>query len=389
MTSVLYYGLFVSLASVISYEDWRERKIRNRLIVLGLLACGAGFALLLANSVLGANRARFWLLGEYYLPLRFYPRLLVHLALSLAAGVGFWRWSIWPAGDAKFFAVAAFFAALIDPNLPGFPLLLFLILLINIFVPAGLVFAVETLVKLAVAVPRLREVNWPKRTKAWAEVALIRFREAWPYRAEYAMLAVNLFALFFALQLGSARFGRLLPEPWGSLAVFVLMFACWGRLTLVLRDKRVGALAFAALCVAVPAGALRFHWDARAGLAAAARMVFNFGMLLSVGRVVFHWIIERDSLRELVPENLQHGDILSDGTWARIRAEKDLAGAFGERYVDGLTRSEAATLKAWLLERRASDFSVYHTIPFAFWIFLGTLLTLSYRGSVVEALCRR
>lgn len=400
MTSVLYYGLFVSLASIISFEDWRERKIRNSLISLGLLACGAGLLLLLANSVLGVNHARFWLLGEYYLPLRFYPRLLVHVGLSLAAGVAFWRWAIWPAGDAKFFALAAFFAALIDPNLPGFPLLLSLILLINIFVPAGLLFTAETLVKLAWAIPRLREVDWPKRLKAWADVISIRCREAWPYRTEYLMLGVNLFAFFFALQIGSARFGRLLPEPWGSLAVFTLMFAFWGRLTMVLRDKRVGAAAFAAICASAPLGAAYLGWDARAGLAASFRMVFNFGMLLSVGRVVFHWIIERDSLRELKPENLKYGDILSDSTWAAISAERDLAGKMGPRYVDGMSHADVAALKGWLESRKASDYSVYHTIPFALWIFLGTLLTISYRGSVVaalapyfgraqEALCRR
>ncbi|MDD5305472.1 MAG: hypothetical protein PHS14_20420, partial [Elusimicrobia bacterium] len=93
MTSVLYYGLFVSLASVISFEDWRERKIRNNLILAGLLACGTGFCLLLVNSLLGVNHARLWMLGEYYLPLRFYPKMLAHVLLSLAAGVGFWRYS--------------------------------------------------------------------------------------------------------------------------------------------------------------------------------------------------------------------------------------------------------------------------------------------------------
>ena len=122
MTAVFYYGLFVILASVISFQDWRERKIRNSLIVMGLLACGAGFCLFLTNSLIGASHARLWLLGEYYLPLGYYPRMIVHVFLSLVAGVGLWRYSIWPTGDAKFFTLAAFFTALIDPNIPGFPI---------------------------------------------------------------------------------------------------------------------------------------------------------------------------------------------------------------------------------------------------------------------------
>lgn len=386
MTAVLYYGVFVGLASVISYQDWRERKIRNQLIAAGLLVCAAGLCVLLANSLLGVNQRRFWLLGEYYLPLRFYPKLLAHLALSLAAGVGFWRYAIWPAGDAKFFALAAFFAALIDPNLPGFPFLLSLVLLINIFVPAGLVFVLETLVNLALSLPRLRGVDWGMWLKANAEAASIRVREAWPYRVEYLILAVNLFVLFFALQVAASRFGRFVREPWGSLSVFVLMFAFWGSLTAVLRNKLVGAAAFAALCVAAPVGLLRYHWDVGAGLAAAGRMLFNFGMLVSVGRLVFYWIIERDSQRELRAEELKYGDILSDSTWASLSAEKELAGKMGPRYVDGMSHGDVAALKSWLASRTAAEYSVYHTIPFALWIFLGTLLTLSYRGSVVTAL---
>lgn len=400
MTAVLYYGVFVGLASLISFEDWRTRKIRNRLILAGLLACAGGLLLLLVNSLLGARQLRFGPLGEYSLPLSFYPRLAGHFVLSLAAAVGFWRWSIWPAGDAKFFTLAALFAALIDPNLPGFPLLLFLILLINIFVPAGLVFALETVVNLVLKIPLLRGVDWPKWRKAKLEMAGIRVREMWPYRGEYLVLAVNLFALFFALQAASAHVRPLIPEPWGSLSVFVLMFAFWDALTVVLRNKKVGAAAFAAVVLAVPAGVFLLGMDAGRLLLAAVRMTFNFGMLLSVGRVVFAWIIERDSLRELHAADLKYGDILSDGTWASLGAEKDLAGKMDERYVDGLTHGDAATLKAWMAGRATRDYNVYHTIPFALWIFLGTLLTLSCRGSVVakmapylaqaqEAFCRK
>lgn len=386
MTAILYYGLFVSLASVISFEDWRERKIRNHLIMIGLAACAAGFSLLLLNSLLGARGARLGPLGEYYLPLRFYPRLVLHVLLSLAAGVGFWRYSVWPAGDAKFFALAAFFTALIDPNLPGFPLLLCLVLLINIFVPAGLVFTAETLVKLALSAPRLRGVDWPLWLKATRDMISIRAREMWPHRAEYLILVVNLFAFFFALQTAMSRCAGLVREPWGSLAIFVLMFAGWGFLVRVLRDKRVGVAAFAALCLAAPVGLLYLRWDVRAGMIAAARMTFNFGMLLSVGRLVFGWIIERDSLRELRAEDLKYGDILSDATWSLLQAEGELAGKLGKRYVDGLSHGDVAALKEWLALRPAPGYSVYHTIPFALWIFLGTLLTLSYRGSVVTAL---
>ena len=39
MIADFYYYLFVALGLVVSYEDWSQRRVRNRWIVLGLLIC--------------------------------------------------------------------------------------------------------------------------------------------------------------------------------------------------------------------------------------------------------------------------------------------------------------------------------------------------------------
>lgn len=382
MTPLLSYGFFLALGVVVSFEDWTQRKIRNHRIMAGLLACAAVLCWLLGNSLLGHQHLRLGSLGEYYLPLRFYPRMLLHMLLSFAAALALWRFSVWPAGDAKFFMVCAFFAALIDSNLPGFPQMLFLLLLINVFVPAGVVFACESVVIVATRLPALRRVDWPTWRKAQLDYAAINLRELWPHRAEYLILAVNLFAAFFAMQTAQRRFHPTSHNPWLPLLIFIGMCLIWQTLAAVLRNKTVGLLTFAAVAAWTAGGIYTDGWGVLGHLGAALKMTLNFSMFLSLGRVLFYWFIEKESLRELHPEQLQQGVVLSDRTWQRLGNQDDLSGRLERPCVDGLTGQEAAALKTWLAEHSEKDYTVYHTIPFALWIFLGTLLTLTRRDSI-------
>lgn len=386
MISVLCFVLFLVLGAAASYQDWRSKKIRNRLIVAGLGACAAVLAFLLINSLLGRRHLNFWGLGEYYLPLRYYPKVLAHFILSLAAAFALWRLSIWPAGDAKLFTLLSLVIALVDPNLPGFPVVLFLLLLINIFVPAGIVFAAETIVKMTLKLAGLRGFDWPTWRKAKIDVLRVRLREVWPYRFEYLILGVNLFALFFGMQAAQVRFFRGIGEPLRSLGAFMFVFVFWQSLVTVLRNKLVGIAALSGLVVWLTAGSLLWHWDVSGRVWSTMKMTFNFGVFLSMGRFVFDWFIEWESLRDLRADHLQLGLVLSDKTWSQISNEKELAGKIGRRCVDGLTEEDATVLKTWMAGRDAADYTFYQTIPFAFWIFLGMLLTLSGRVNVVSSL---
>jgi hypothetical protein len=380
-----YYYLFVALGLVVSYEDWSQRRVRNRWIVLGLLAGAAGLAYLLWNSILGHQHIRLGRFGEYYLPWRYYLKMLIHMGLSFAAAFTMWRLSIWPAGDAKLYTLFAFLAALIDSNLPGYPLLLFMLLLVNIFVPVGMLFAAETVGHVLLRAPELWRSDWRVWLKGKAEVVEIRLRETWPYRYQYLTMVVNLYALFYLTATGQRYSSRLAWGAFGNVMLFLLMFVAWGKIMMVLRDRRVGYAAVAALAAAMGWGAYFRGWDILAIIVSALKMTANFGVFLSVARLVFHWYIELESLRELRPEHLQPGVVLSDDTWQKLAAEPDLAGKLGGRYSDGLAEGEVEALKAWLATRTVpTAYTFYHTIPFAVWIFLGSLYTVVRRGNLVS-----
>lgn len=154
-------------------------------------------------------------------------------------------------------------------------------------------------------------------------------------------------------------------------------------------SKTIGLLALLCLSAVSMAGAFWAHWDIWARLILTLRMTANFGMFLSVARGIFYWFIEKESLRALVPENLEAGVVLSDETWQKLSAEKELAGRLGARYSDGLSREDAVILKEWLTRPAGGatpGWAVYQTIPFAVWIFLGSLFTLVERKNLVPIL---
>jgi hypothetical protein len=397
MIKEIVYPLFLLLGVVVSFEDWRDRKIRNHWIMAGLGLCLLTLGYLLINSVLASAGLHFsvsypgwsWGVGEYYMPWRFYARVAVHMALSFTAACALWRYSVWPAGDAKLFIVFAFLLPLVDPNLPGFPRLLFVVILINVFVPAGLVLSAETLARLLFKVRLLGEVEWSKQIKALADTARVRLRDHWPQRYNLLALVVNLFCFFTAFRLVQRWLLGAMGGPAGRLLVFCVLVMAWGPIQRILCNHKVGAGAVCLLSAAAMLGALRFAVDILAWVKLGIAMMFNFGMFLSVARVLLGALAERQSLDSVSPSEIHPGMILAENTWQILRREPALAEALGDRYCDGLTAAEADAVKNWLGGQGSKaalvDCRFYRAVPFAIWIFLGCALTFQCRTTVVHA----
>jgi len=381
MSEISSLALLLFVGAAAAFTDWRERRVPNRLVLLGLGAALAAASLQLAGSVLG-HLGRRWLgVGEFYMPWRWYPDVAAHAGLSLAAGWTLWRLDVWPAGDAKLYLALSTLLPFVDPNLAGFPHLLFMVFLINVFVPAGLLFAAEGFARLAAAAPAALAAGPWVALKAAGDRARVRAREVFDRRWQAAALVVNLASLFLALRLAERRLNAQGLGPLGRVAVFLLMYAAWDRLSPILRRPRVGlaALAFfsAAACAAAASGA-----DLLDLLARTARSVLGFGFFLSLARTACHGSLLRAGRVRAAPAELRRGVILGDETWASLSADPEAAAVLGPRRCDGLTEAEAAALRGRLAAR--GELTVRRAVPFAVWILLGAALTLWRPGTVVS-----
>jgi Flp pilus assembly protein protease CpaA len=128
MINCLFLSIIFLIGLIISYQDFRYGKIKNKWIVYGFILGLGGYFL-------------FWFLFIYNLvqitiPLSsYFLRVVINSGISLLVGFFIWRLNLWSAGDAKLFALFAFLLPLEfyrRSYLPYFPSF---VLLLNIFIP--------------------------------------------------------------------------------------------------------------------------------------------------------------------------------------------------------------------------------------------------------------
>lgn len=133
MVRILAWITFLTLWAAIGIKDWREKRILHRYLLYGFWVVLVGYSLILAGTFMGG---RGWIKMFYQWP--FYRDLLAHLLISCLAALAMWRAEIWPAGDTKLFMLLAAVFPLLEISGPFHAGWLFLIALINIFIPASL-----------------------------------------------------------------------------------------------------------------------------------------------------------------------------------------------------------------------------------------------------------
>ena len=392
--SVFYYDILLLMGLVVSFEDWREKKIRNKWIFSGLALVLGGYGYLFINSMLGYSKHLWMGMGEIYLPWSFYPMAAGHAALVVVTGLLTWWLRLWPAGDAKLYILFGMLVALVDHNIRGFPYLVFLKLLINIFVPAGLWVLATVLVGSALSLPgalfrSLRPIVIYRAVTGFYDRTTKRMRDIWPYRYGFLVYFLNIAVMFFTVHLIENRFAAMsfLKGPLGRLMLMGAMFLVWDPISRVFKGKKFWRSWVVLLAWWLMDPPLR-EIDMFKAAEDALITVVIFGILLTALRTAVGLILRRESEETLDAENLAPGMILSQSAWESLRdfgRERDEEAP--GRYADGLFPDEVAKLKSW---KEVPKFvvTVYRSTPFAFWVFYGTLLTLLVPKNAVYWLFR-
>lgn len=125
------WGFFAWLWVVITRGDWYYQQIKHRPLLFGLGAASLGYAALAINTLAGiwGKSAHFHYWGYYW-------AAGGHVFLCAFSGLGLWVFRVWPAGDAKLFMLLSILYPLLSAGFD--PQRSFLMILINIFIPACL-----------------------------------------------------------------------------------------------------------------------------------------------------------------------------------------------------------------------------------------------------------
>lgn len=443
--SAVSYGAWAVVGvswAVIAREDFLHKKIRHTGLAALNAAAALGWAALVAATWLGAQgRAESFHLWGYY------GAAALTAALGWGAALGLWRLGVWPAGDAKLFGTLSLLVPLCDAGgglgRPTAPL----DALINSFLPAALATAGQAAyyawrsklrhqasflwslgpkrawdfslgavaaAKQAIADAKasLGEPEARGEVVLWLSGALLGGAMS-GYAAGLGGSTVARSLVFFAFFWLWGKGARLLgPTTAGIAAAAAAVWAASARGTgpVALETARMGlfgvvlwggtriagrslggaadALPWGLLGLAIGPlmGVATSFFGAVGQSAGGIAVLMSLGLLYGVGTALVR-LWETDLRHDVGPDEAIQGVVLAEPFVAAMLADDSVdADEFGRQYPDGLTKGQAAIVARYCRKRKVRRVPVVPTVSFAFWIFLGWVLTTLLRGNVLKLL---
>lgn len=372
------FGLFSAMGGWVLYTDLRFQKIRNRVLLWGAAFAGAAYGLALAATL--SATVGVPLLGGVYFNWSFYQALLFHVLLAGAAALALWNLKIWPAGDAKLFALFSLLLPLAASDLPTFPGWLFMTCLINIFLPPAFYIVARALVWALRGAASIFDPDWRAATfaKAVWKLRACRRHPAYPRRLGARLALHQLYYVSYYLVIFALR--RQLPASaaWMGPLVGVALMLTVGRLQN--RLQRGPYVFLPAFLLGAAWMVWMYGWTA--ALAAVGRGL-QFALTVGLAAELAYWYLSRRETRDVPVDQLQPFQVLAEETLTLFRRDVVFLGEnFNLTYKDGILPRQVEDVKAWLKRRGIESAVVYNTAPFAPWIVLGFALTLLLRSDI-------
>lgn len=389
---IVWFGFRVSL------EDYRLGKIKNRHITLGFKILAFAVILFFLNSASGYFFAflpektdsliltRLISLADFIInpsfEFKFYTYFMMHISLVLLSAIVFWKAKIWPAGDAKLYIVFAIMVPLIFPDIVHFPKRLFLVNLINIFIPAALFFVGYMIFKITVKLFSGKyDKNFANLPQKVISALKGKINKSPTEITGWGFLLVNYFVLFSFSQIFKAHthnyFAKILSEP---MLVFGVLFLTWDKIYGYMMRKRTTALFLIIMGVYLISGSFMFPERVKNDLLQGISLTLRFGMFIMFLKTFIVYYFEKTQKYQVKTAEISPGMILTKNTLSHIKSDGSFyKECFGDYYSDGLTAHQADKIKKW---NKLSNIEAAKAKPFAFWIWLGCLFTLAFKTDV-------
>lgn len=391
--NLLYLPVLFFIGIITSYEDNKWGKIRNKWTFFGL-SWGLGVLVLffLWNLVAEpvSNFFYFNFLNKF-LDLEFFIfqvdysfiwQSFLNIFIAILVSFLMWKFNAWTAGDAKLFMT---YSALIPISyywksyLPFFPAFA---LMVNIFVLVLFYLVFKSIIfgfisfylqfkeerSLSKLIKKIKILNFFKKN-------IKNFSEA-----IYVISALLLILVVFSFL--SKPFQGELPFDLFTLQAivfaFVIIFS--GYLFKFFKYRLVFRIVCLSLILISTYGLITDFYFALRTISQSAILVTLFMIFFMILHEIIELYIERVEKKIIKIKNLRPGMNLNEGELDRLGFEKNE----GLKGGGGLTKEQVKAVKKQARRKKTNKVSIYKTFPFAFWMFLGVLLTLILKGSIVS-----
>ena len=358
---------FVGLIS--AYEDITLSRIKNKWVILGIAYAAGGYLLLYGLSFLK-------LIDYGGLNFSYFASCAVNFGLSALVAYSFWKCGVWAPGDAKLFIAYSLLIPL-DFYAKGyinyFPAA---VLLFNIFIPLFFFIVILALAKLLSVILGL--ILHPGGiTKARVSIGQLFKRER--IKIFYTQLKGGLPAyLFIFIGLQVALMGIKLSPLWMAAALLVFQ-----PLSQRIKQNRKLLFSAALLVLLYFVYKIQYGPGAKELLPLFETMIKTFA-LFGLLRILLAFYVKYTQVRKIEISQLKPQMIPTE------EALKDLRGStpefrelLGSVYPDGFSEEQAEAVKTHCAQKGLSTIDVYRTFPLAAWMFMGVVITLIFRQSIL------
>lgn len=391
--SVFYFPIIFYIGITTSINDWRTRKIKNKVLINGYLAGFFVFVLLIIWSLLINPSSFFYINIVEYIPIPkfflqtvkfdFFLKTISNSLVAIVLSFLMWKYKIMAAGDAKLFAL---FAWLIPSSyywrsylvvFPSFALLvnIFFAVLIAFICRSfyftlrhlDLVFNKNNLSIFLSSLKKILTIDYIKKlkNKMWVFYLII-----------FIFLIIQNINTYFSYSPGG-KFG----VYQGYLMVFFIVFRA--QIIDTLKKNIIKQSFFSILIINLILSFIDSPLNLFLYLLHVSIIMICFLIIFDILIRTINFYLKNSSVQKIPVDSLKSGDIISDSVVDQLKAEKIIFHNYiGRIFPRGLDDNEISTIKEWASKSQEIEIAVYEHFPFAFWIFMGVIITLVFKGSV-------
>ena len=396
---ILFLPLLFFISFVISYEDVKYGKVRNKWILLGIFWGLAVLFFFLIWYFIATPITHFYYFDILKLPpgsaapvftvsLNYLGKVILNVAIALAIAFLMWRFKAWAAGDAKLFVVYALLVPLKyywKSYLPYFPSF---VLLINIFIPVVLYLLVRScfyyLKYIYLKIAKPPAVKKERQKKPSPEKKTI-----WQALKSRGKPMIGMIGIFLMLSLIQKPIRQYISIDFTSF--YVIIFAAliiFRKIFKIFEKPLVFRIMVVILIVLLSYGFIRFPEATGQTLYQTIKRMIIFMIVLSLFRKLIDFYVLKTGVEEIKIENLKPKMSLAEETLEKLKKDKEYYDKYiGVIYPGGLTVEQAEAVKKWAQEKQKDKIkavSIYKPFPFVVWMFVGLIITLLLQGSLLH-----
>ena len=357
LAAIILIGLFTS------YEDIKEGKIRNKYIILALIYTLLAYVFIITIYYFGGVPIR----AEYFI------EFIINGVIALLVGFLLWYSRVWTAGDGKLFFAYSLLVPLSAYSFGYIKYFPSLVILINTFLPIFIFLFVGLLLKTT----RQQKVDSAKKILSLNNIISLiisLFVFSWVTNLfPLAGIPKNYFTVIIFLFIITLFFERILH--FGQIKIYALFF-----ILRLIFDKGVYSLDFLAYFLKL------------SGLFVIIRY-----FIIELGHEMFS---KKFRIEELKPKMILAENIYKEG--GRYKKEKQIIISFKSsmksllkaekrEYLtdfspEGLKEEDIDIIRKLKSEKKLdfSEIKIQQSMPFAPFMFLGVVLTIFFKGNVVN-----